>query len=76
LQKLLPSLPSNFTEITFYGAGPNAYELSQELIKNVVDCIRHCLLHDADNLVSKEIFTVLMQPLVDQVFFGLIAFTR
>lgn len=55
------------TEISFFGTDSKAAVLSQELLKNVVGCIYHSLLHDADNLVSKEIFTAFMQPLVDQV---------
>ena len=40
---------------------------SSQLINYTIDCLYKCFLHDTEGFVNKEMFNVLLQPLVDQV---------
>ena len=37
------------------------------LLIHVLNCLEQCMVHDADGLFQKEVFKILLQPLVDQV---------
>ena len=54
-------------EVDFYESNEIGAAKSCELLTNIIDCLYKCMLHDNDGLFQKDIFKVVMQPLVDQV---------
>ena len=54
-------------EVDFYGSNEIGTAKSCLLLTDIIDCLYQCMLHDSDGLFQKDIFKVVMQPLVDQV---------
>lgn len=53
--------------VDYYGANARGAKKSCVLLSNIIDCLHQCMLHDTDELFQKDIFKMIMQPLVNQV---------
>ncbi len=56
-----------FADVDFYSQDSQGREQTCELLKHILTCLYHCMLYDSEGLFQNEVFTMLLQPLVDQV---------
>ncbi len=53
-------------DVTYYSGSDGAAK-SCLVTGYILDCLHKCMLHDTDNMFQKEVFNMLLKPLVDQV---------
>ena len=51
----------------YYGMDELSTQKTCLLLGHVIGCLHKCMLYDTDGFVNNDVFTLLMQPLVDQV---------
>ena len=51
----------------YYGANEIGTKKSCMLLTSITDCLYQCMVHDSEGLFQKEVFRMVMQPVVDQV---------
>ena len=52
----------------YYGLDETGSRKSCSLLTSILDCLYQCMLHDTEGLFQKDVFKMIMQPLVDQVY--------
>ena len=51
----------------YFGDDDTAVSQSCLILQYIISCLSNCLLHDSGALVTKEVFDLLLQPLINQV---------
>ncbi len=53
--------------VDYYGSDAAGSRKSSLLLRSVLGCLHQCMLHDSEGFFQRDVFKMLMQPLVDQV---------
>ena len=69
LKQISTSLLYGFciVDVDYFGTGEKGEMKSCDLLGYILDGLHKCMMYDSDKLFHKEVFTMLLKPLVDQV---------